>query len=731
MSSLAQGHGRFLLAGLVAMVLANASALAAARPTIGLVLGGGGARGAAHIGILEVLRENRIQIDCVAGTSMGGLVSGAFASGLTPDEMMQAMKEANWRDMFNDSPPASELDPRVRQVSRRFLPGSELGVTSHGATALPGVVSGQKIKLFFNKLVRSEYGDPQIEKLGMPVSIVATDLVTGDKVVFKQGSVTKAMRASMSVPGLMSPVADNGTRLVDGGLVDNVPIDEVRKACNPDVVIAVNVGSPLSKAEDIGSLLSVAGQMVNILTEQNVTKSLATLKPTDIYIKPDLDGITAGDFERYAETAERGRLAAQAVVERLRKLSGEPAQYDKWWAGVAPERPSGPMVNTVQVAELKRYDAGVVTERFRKFEGAPLKTEAVDSEIMRMYGENEFDTVDYSLLPSRERNILRITPVEKEFGPDYIRAGINLESVLGGPAIFNIRAAYHKTWLNSLGGEWLSGVQIGNNPKVFTEFYQPLDRHRRFFLEPALSYQRDPIDIYQNNQKIAEYKADEIRADLLAGVNFDAFGAFRLGWLGRDREATLETGTPAISGGRKRFSGWSARLDLEQFDRLYLPTHGWSVKGSYFDSPGENYSKAELDLRLAQNVRDVIFHGRLYVAGSPKGSLPVFDPVRMGGFLNMSGFAPNQIAGDSVSYGNVRVEKIVGVLPLGLRGDMRVGMALEAGKVGGRFTETELDGWQSSLAVYAGGETPLGPLYAGYGYAPNGMSQIYLFVGTP
>ena len=327
MSSLAQGHGRFLLAGLLAMVLANASALAAARPTIGLVLGGGGARGAAHIGILEVLRENRIQIDCVAGTSMGGLVSGAFASGLTPDEMMQAMKEANWRDMFNDSPPASELDPRVRQVSRRFLPGSELGVTSHGATALPGVVSGQKIKLFFNKLVRSEYGDPQIEKLGMPVSIVATDLVTGDKVVFKQGSVTKAMRASMSVPGLMSPVADNGTRLVDGGLVDNVPIDEVRKACNPDVVIAVNVGSPLSKAEDIGSLLSVAGQMVNILTEQNVRASIDSLKTTDFLISPPLDTIGASDFRLVGDAINIGAATTRSMLDRLRMLSLPAAQY--------------------------------------------------------------------------------------------------------------------------------------------------------------------------------------------------------------------------------------------------------------------------------------------------------------------------------------------------------------------------------------------------------------------
>ena len=716
---------------LIPGLLASSLAFADARPKIGLVLGGGGARGAAHIGVLEVLREQRIQIDCIAGTSMGGLVSGAFAAGLTPEEMMSAMKAADWRDMFMDSPVASDINSRSRHLSRRFLPGSEIGITEKGAIALPGVVSGQKIKLFFNKLVRSEYGEPQIENLKMPVSIVATDLVSGDKVVFQTGSLSKAMRASMSVPGLMAPVEDKGTRLVDGGLVDNVPINEVRKQCNPDIVIAVNVGSPLLKANEIGSLLSVAGQMVNILTEQNVTKSLAMLKPTDIYIKPDLEGITAGDFERYAETAQRGRVAAEAVIDRLSQLTQSDKQYAAWWASVVPDRSTQPMIDQVEVVGIKRVNRDVIAARFKDYEGKPLDTKRIDSDMMQTYGESEFDSVDYSLLPARDRNILRVTPIEKEFGPDYVRAGINLDSTVGREATYDLRLAYQKTWLNSLGGEWLSGVQIGNTPKVFTEIYQPLDPARRFFVESGLSYQRDPMRLWQDNNNIANYKVDEVRLDLMSGVQVGVLGSMRLGWTERKREANLETGTLAMETGTKQFGGWTARVDFDQFDRLYLPTRGWSVRGSYFDSPSENYSRAELGLRISETVGKLILHGRLYGAGSPKGSLPWFDPVAMGGFLNMSGFARNQIVGDSVSYGSVRAEKLVGKLPLGLRGDMRVGMALESGKVSGRFTETNLEGWQNSVAIYAGGETPLGPVYAGYGYAPNGMSNIFLFMGTP
>ena len=722
---------RTVAGSLMALALLAGSVAAAERPRVGLVLGGGGARGAAHIGVLEVLRENRVQIDCVAGTSMGGLVSGAFAAGLTPEEMMTAMGKANWRDMFSDSPAASDVNPRARNISRRYLPGSEVGINDKGANLLPGVVGGQKIKLFFNRLVHSEYGDPQIEQLNMPTTIVATDLVSGDKVALRKGSLTKAMRASMSVPGLMAPVESGGTLLVDGGLVDNVPIDEVRKSCNPDIVIAVNVGSPLLQAKQIGSLLSVAAQMVNILTEQNVTRSLATLKPTDIYIKPDLDGITAGDFERYAETAKRGREAALAVVEQLRKLDVGQPRYDQWWASVVPDRSSKPVVDTVEFAGLERVDANVLMPRYKKHLGQPLDTGKVETDVMRTFGDSEFDSVDYSLLTTREKNILRITPIEKEFGPNYLRFGLELETVAGRTADFNLRAAYHKTWINSLGAEWLTTVQVGHQPGIATEFYQPLDKEHRYFVEAAASYGRKPIGIYQDNKELATYNVDEARLALNAGINVGLLGPVRLGWIERQREASSETGTLALESASKRFGGWQASVFFDQFDRLYVPTEGWWAVGNYFNSPSEGYSRAELDLRAAGHFNDLIFLGRLYGAGAPSGTIPGYDPFKMGGFLNMSGFVRDQIIGSSVAYGSIRVEKIIGELPLGLRGDMRIGMALESGRVGGRFTETNLNGWQNNLAVYIGGETPLGPVYAAYGYAPNGMSNIFVYFGTP
>lgn len=313
-------------------------------------------------------------------------------------------------------------------------------------------------------------------------------------------------------------------------------------------------------------------------------------------------------------------------------LSSEQVQYDNWWAGIAPAPGALPVVDSVQVAEMKRFDRDVLTKRFSKFEGKPLNIGSCARTLKSCIPSVKMSSTRLIIHCSLrgEKHARRITPVEKEFGPDFIRAGINLDSVLGGKVNYNLRLAYHRTWLNRYGGEWLSGVQIGNTPKLFSEFYQPLDLNRRFFLEPAIAFQREPVGIYQNNN-ISELHGRRIQGgNLMAGINFGSIGAARLGWVGRDREASLETGTLAIESGGKRFGGWMARIDFEQLDRLYMPTHGWSVKGSYFDAPGENYSKAELDLRLSRLF--AIFHGRLHFAGSPKGTLPPFDPVALGHF---------------------------------------------------------------------------------------------------
>lgn len=704
---------------------------AADRPKVGLVLGGGGARGAAHIGVLEELERLRIPVDCVAGTSMGALIAGAWAAGMDPATMRREMGKADWNDLFQDNPGYGDVNYRSKRLSQRYLPGSETGITELGAVTPPGVVSGQKIKLFFNQLVHSDTGERNIELLPLPVSIIATDIGSGDRVVFREGSLTLAMRASMSVPGLMAPLEYRGLKLVDGGLVDNLPVQEVRDRCGAQVVIAVNVGSPLLKSSEISGLLSISAQMVSILTEQNVTQSLAKLTSKDIYIKPNLDGLTAGDFDRSSDAADRGRAAAQEATAVLESLSVDARTYGAWRKRWTPQSLPLQAVDAIEIAGLHTVNAAAISRYVEQKVGESLDVSKLNRDLLRAYGDGYYERVDYTLVREGDRNVLRILPIEKFWGPDYMRLGVNLNSSLSGGSSFSVRTAYQKTWMNRLGGELLTSAELGSNTGVGVDFYQPLDPAQRYFVDAAVSLRRESAALFKDDQRISEYRNNVARFDLSAGSNIGLVGQARLGWREERQEVKIETGVPLLPTDPLRISGLLATVELDQKNKLYIATSGWSARGTWFESAEHDYSRMTVALDGSYQIKDWVLGLRGSYAGSTHGSLPLQDLAKLGGFLNLSGFANDQLAGDKVSYAHMRAERIFGRMPLGLRGDLRVGLALEAGRVGEPLSEPNRTGVLNSAVIYMRGETPFGPAYLGLGRSSSGPINAYFFIGTP
>jgi NTE family protein len=702
----------------------------APRPRIGLVLGGGGARGTAHIGVLDVLRQLRVPVDCIAGTSMGSLIGGAFVSGLTPDQMIARLSLVDWRDLFEDNPDRAETNFRERRLQQLYYPGLEFGITPRGLRSAHGVVGGQKIKLFFNTLVGSNRGERDIQDLPLPLSVIATDVGTGEKVVFRDGELSAAMRASMSVPALLAPVPYRGHVLVDGGLVDNLPVDEVRARCQADVVIAVDVGSPLANPADVDSIGAVTGQMISILTEQNATAARATLRPGDIYIRPDLDGITAADFDKYREGAWRGRSAALLVADRLRRFSVSEAQYTAWASKLNVDDQPLPHVDEVRIVGLQHVNPEAVARHLTVPLGRPLDTTQLERDIARIYGDGDFESVDYRLLLARERNILRITPTEKSWGPDYLRFGVSLDMGARENDVA-LRGAYHRKWVNSLGAEWLTDVQLGQRSSIGTDFYQPLDARQRFFIEPTVAVVRDRLRVYQDDDRIAEYIVRTKRAGLDLGWNIGSLGALRAGALYRKLDTSIETGSPTLPTGSTILRGWNAILDLDQTNRAFFPTDGWYTRLNYYRSSDQGYGRFSADLRAIKSWDPYVINARYYHFATTEGKLPVSEAGGIGGFLALSGYARNQILAADLRLFTVRGEKVIGKMPLGLAGDLRLGVSLEAGRARQHFTETHIHGWQQAGSVYLGGETPLGPLFLGYGYAKGGRSSLYLFIGLP
>ena len=721
-----------LALGLCAVLSVTAAASAQQRPKVGLVLGGGGARGAAHIGVLEVLEELRVPVDCVAGTSMGALIAGAWAAGLSPARMREELAKADWDDMFQDNPAYDELNFRNKRLSQRFLPGSETGIKDGAAVAPPGIVLGQKIKLFFNHLVRADTGEPEIDKLPLPLSIIATDIGSGERVVYRDGSLTAAMRASMSVPGLMAPLEYRGRKLVDGGLVDNLPIREVRERCGAQVVIAVNVGSPPLRPEEVVGLLSVTAQVVALLTEQNVSASLATLTAQDISIKPELGDIVSTDFSRHASAADAGHEAAQALAPQLQRLQVTPDVYAAWQQRMAVSERQPPQVDEVQVAGQLLGNEGLVRRYVEQAAGKTLDTATLARDLMRVYGDGYYERVDYSVVRINSRNVLRLLPVEKSWGPDYLRLGLRLDSSLRQGSSYQLRLGYQKTWLNSLGGEMLATAELGSNSGASVELYQPLEASQRYFAELQAEHQRGRTDYFEAERRVSEYGHARSRLELGLGVNFSLLGQLRLGWRQTQVVYTLETGqeVPRLQQDY-RGGAWVLSLDMDQLDRLHFPRRGWAAQASWLHAPQAGYSRASLDLRAAAPWQQQVLAGRLSWVGSPQGQLPVHDAARLGGFLNLTGFASGQLMGDEALYGQLRLERIIGKPPLGLSGDLRMGVALEAARIGQPYAPQRRDGWLYSLALYLGGESPVGPMYVGIGQGSGRSVNAYLFIGTP
>ncbi len=721
-------RAKFALAILLCSL--STMSVAADRLKVGLVLGGGGARGAAHIGVLEELERLRIPVDCVAGTSMGALIAGTWLAGLDAATMRSEMGKADWNDLFQDNPGYSDVNYRNKRLSERYLPGSEAGITPTGIAAPPGVVAGQKIKLFFNQLVHSDLGERRLEQLPLPLSIIATDIGSGERVVFRDGSLTLAMRASMSVPGLMAPLDYRGRKLVDGGLVDNLPVQEVRDRCGADVVIAVNVGSPLLKASDISGLLSVSTQMVSILTEQNVIRSLAQLRSDDIYIKPDLDGLTAADFDRSGEIADRGLAAARAVTA-LQRLTVDPATYIAWHQRWKPVATQAPLVDDIDIAGLTTVNPATVSRYLTQKTGEPLEVPNLNRDLLRIYGDGYYERVDYSMVQQGDRHQLRILPVEKSWGPNYLRMGLNLNSTLTGQSSYSLRAAYQKTWLNTLGGELLLSGELGTNTGIGAEIYQPLDPAQTYFVDAQGSLRRESFSLFNNDLRISDYRNIVKRLDVSVGRNFDLVGQARLGWREERHQFKIETGLPLILSDPFAIRGVQASLELEQKNQLHVSSQGWSVKAGWFEAADGSHNLLTLGLDGSFQMGDWVLGMRGSYAGTTYGELPGQEVAKLGGFLNLSGFANGQLSGDKVSYAHVRAERILGQMPIGLRGDLRAGLALEAGRVGRPLSEPQRTGVLDSGVIYLRAETPFGPAYVGLGRSSSGPVNAYLFIGTP
>jgi len=706
------------------------------RPKICLVLSGGGARGAAHVGVIKVLEEYRIPIDCIAGTSMGALVGGAYASGASVAEMEDIMRSVSTELLFKETPPRQEQTIRRKMDDNSSFIGPEISIGNKSLGIAKGVVSGVQLQSVLRQLAKLK-GYYHFDELPIPFRAVATDLVTGKAVVFKEGDIANVMRASMSVPGAVAPAEFGGMMLVDGMLTSNLPVAAAR-SMQADIIIAVNVGTPLLKREQLNGIFGVTSQMLSILTEQNVQASIASLKPDDILISPDLDEFSTADFDRLQDIGPPGEAAARKLAARLSALSLPPGEYAALRKRqsayqVATNKP----VDEIRFENLLHVNPLSIRSIMETQPGQPLQQDVLDRDLLRIYGTGNFENVNYRFIEEPGRRILSVDAVEKSWGMDTLRFGLGLSTDFKGESFFNLLGSYRRYWLNSLGGEWRTDLQVGRTSGLATEFYQPLNAEGSLFVAPHARVNSRPQYIYQGDNRIASYYTRDTSTGIDIGTVFGRYGEWRVGVERGALDTRLDTGPTNLAPQQSDIArgAYTTRLILDQMDSLRFPRSGWRGGMQIYNSTtqlnaDQPYTKWDGDASAAFSIDGHTFQLSGKVGGTiGSNALPGYDQFQWGGFLQQSGYATGQLLGQGIKFGRLmyynRVMK--GTLLDGAYG----GISLEAGQVDKPLVLGNPTGLLKSASLFIGVDSPIGPAYLGYGRAMDGNSSFYFYLGKP
>jgi len=714
---------------------ATEPAAQAQRPRIGLVLGGGGAKGAAHIGVIKVLEEMRVPVDCIAGTSMGAIVGAAYATGLSSEELQKVITSVNWKEVLS-SAPRDEVPVQRKRFDFIFTNGLELGLKDGKVEFPKGFVPTHQVEDLFRSIVAGARQTEDFTELPIPFKAVATDIESGEMVVMDRGDLTVAMRASMAVPGAFAPVDREGKLLVDGMLVRNLPVDVARKTC-ADVVIAVPVSNPSMKRADLNNALAVMGQAMNVAIEANEKAQLATLTERDVAVPVVLQDIGSGDFAKVPEAIPIGEAAARQAGDKLGRYSLSPEAYASWRAGVG-QVAGAPKVklDEVRLTGLEYTNPEVISTLIEAKPGDTYDPAKAAADADRIVASGDFDAVSYQISAEGERNVLAYNAEEKERGPGYLQFDLNLSTDLQGETFWGIRVDYNRRWLNSLGGEWRASFQLGSPIAFFTEFYQPLDVGRRFFLAPRFLASKNEDDIFVDGQRVARFDTTRWGFGLDAGVALGTWGEARAGLEFGGLDSKQEVGTLPFEPGHVSQGGVSGRFIYDQLDKAVFPTTGHRGGLRGFSSQtglgaDESYSLVEATWQsVIPWGRNVLTFG--VRGGSDLGTeVPFYDQFTLGGPFTLSGYKINSLRGREYALASASFRRRIADIDETFGTGVYIGGTLEAGNMFERLDRTTAKGLLLGGAVYVAVDSKLGPIYISYGVSENGERAAYLTIGTP
>jgi NTE family protein len=710
------------------------------RPRVGLVLAGGGAKGGAHVGVLKVLEEMHVPVDCIAGTSMGALVGGGYASGIPAKGLEEFVTGIDWKAVVGGVG-RRDLQPiEQKRAGVTYSNDIEMGLEGKRVLLPAGIVNTSNIEDVLRTYVARARAQTDFDKLPIPYRAVATDMISGGMVVLDHGDLATAMRASMAIPGAFAPVEIDDYLLSDGGMVRNIPVDVARGLC-ADVVIVVNLVEEEVKREKLRTALQLVSRSTDVMIVANENLQLETLTDRDIRIDVIMGDITTADFERVPDTIPLGEQAARRMADRLAQLAVPAAQYQAWRTSVTAGQNVEARLADVKYLGMERVNPEYLKTRADVHPGDTVDTARISAEAQRMSALQEFESVSYTLTGDPANPTLEWWPKEKSYGPNYLKFDLGLYGSEGGDLGFVVYGKHTRTWLNSLGAEWRNEVQLGYFNALATSFHQPLDTAQRFFTEPRVFWTRSWEDIFLYDQRVATYRFSDWGGLLDLGTNLSDNAQLRAGYLYTKRRAEVDTGSPVLPREERYDAGLAVTATYDSRDTPFNPTRGLAAALEYLYSDESlgadvDWQRIELGVGLALPVRSDVVWVTLAGGSDLDTQLPVDRNFALGGpgsfpGLELGEFRVTDYWTASGSY-SWKIRDIMSIRQQALY----AGMRLTAGQTFGRIEDAILPDFDEDDMIYGGsvylaGRTQAGPLTIGLGVTSTDSWSLWIAVGRP
>ena len=706
------------------------------RPVVGLAFGGGSARGIAHVGVLRWLEEHRIPVDVAAGTSMGGLIGGSFATGMSAAEVEAMITGIDWDAMFGTQPFAYK-NIRRKADSRAYPSRLEFGLKG-GLVAPTSLNNGEQVELLIARVTAPYDGIASFDELPTPFRTVAVDLVGANKVVLDRGSLAKAMRASMSLPLVFPPVEIDGRVLVDGGAMDNVPVDEVR-AMGADRVIAVNVGD-LSDPEGIGfTMLGVAGATLDAMMRSTTR---AAVGRADVVLDVPLKEFGSLDWRRSAALIQAGYDAAEAMRDRLLPLAVSEDEFTRWLQGRDARRKRTLSVPAfVDVEGFAENDVRRLRTLLAKHVGVPIDVPMLELDLAELTGLDRYETIVWRMVKNDAGDDgVMVTARLKSYAPPFMMLGFNLDNTTSTQYRFSLAARYLSYGVITSGSELRIDAGIGSVMSAGAELYEPVGGSA-LFVAPFARVSTDSAESRTEDTVTARYDITSWRAGIQVGTNLGRISDVRVGWYTGYVDAGLEIGDPSLPSLRGSENGLQAVWRYDSQDSPQIPSHGlvsevrmlrvlngpdgllddetvpldnkfWQLSGTAnrFWRPGERH--------------------RLFVYGGlgttfDEESDPIYK-FTLGTPLRLAAYQPDELRGSNYYVATGGYLHRIGRLPDFLGGPIFTGAWLENGDTFEDFSDAK---WRTNVSGGIVLDTLFGPATLATSAGFDGRWRVYISVG--